>query len=425
MVIGICMNKHFKIIALLCMVFLFGEALSTLGGPEPIPNPPTFSITSPSMTVCSGQVSTLPITVVTNGEMQNVQLSVLNSQYVSPIGNLTEVINNILPSKQQIVNFTIFVNTNSSFIPVQISISYFYHTLYSDSEIRNTTLWVKTCKQPISIKFYPKYLVQGRIQNLFLNITNTGTNNLSSISIRPSFPPLEAALVSPQPIVVNSINEGKSAITNASIYVYQNVSQLLPINLNVSFFNGTLFERIPVDLDVLTTGLINFTASSISVSPQNPSEDSIFSVSFILTNTGTSTASAVTVTSFPGNQFTQFGSNSTFIGSIPPDSQTSATLSFFVKNYTEIGNYSIPIKIMYLNNLRQSLNMSIAVPITVVQQMNATALASEHSSGSNIILLLILAFMIIVLVFIIKLEPAKKRVLMKKLNANMNKLLKR
>jgi hypothetical protein len=116
---------------------------------------------------------------------------------------------------------------------------------------------------------------------------------------------------------------------------------------------------------LLSSGIINITPSSTTLSPSIPTVGSIFSVSLILTDIGTAGASAVTVTPLPPAGISSYGSNSVFVGDMSVDNQVPVTMTLRSNTSLKAGKYTLPVRINYLNNLRENLSTTILVPITI------------------------------------------------------------
>lgn len=394
-------------------------AFAGVSGPAPIPNPPNFYITSNAMTLCQGQVNYVPVTVTNkattignpgahnqtysatvgpNPQMQNVVLSVATTKGFYSIGNGTVSAGNINPNSSVTRYLPIFVAANvSSLISVGISVNYFYYTYYTDTEVRNITLATQLCQQPLSVSIAPGVLTAGNTQNITVNITNNGATTLNTVTMYVKFPTKYVAWLGNQQIEVGSILPGETVSRNAQIFVSYNASDEFAANVSATFYNGTNLEQIYQSTEMLASGIINLTASSITISPAAPAPGSIFSVSFVLTNTGTSAATAVTAEALSTNGFSAFGSNSVFVGSVGADSQTPVTLTLEASNRTHSGLYSIPIRINYLNTIRESNTENLTVPVVVGVAVNATKMHAKSSGGAEPSLLTILLILVVII----------------------------
>ena len=396
-------------IVLLLTVMTSGLVFAGTSGPSPIPPPPNFQISTNVITLCKGIINNVPIQIRTppgSPLMQSVQLSLTNSRVAYTVGNGTVSAVNVSANNTRTVHMLIFAGLNASpLISAGIGINYQYDTLYGDSEVRNISFGVETCPTTLSVVVSPYVLTSGKIENVTFNLTNTGTISLNHISMRASLPTIDGTFLGIQPIQISTIAPKSSVNVVERVFVYSNATQSFPINLTISLYNGTSIEQIADNPIVLSSGIINITPASITLSPTNPTSGSIFSISFVLTDIGTAKAAAVTATLLPVSGFAAYGSNSVFVGDMHVDTQTPVTLTLTSTSSLKSGNYTIPVRINYLNNLRQNLSTVIDVPVDISgsSTFNAIAAASKFSkSKSSIsIVTIILVALIIVLIVVI------------------------
>ncbi|MGD0728863.1 MAG: hypothetical protein ABR981_02200 [Candidatus Micrarchaeaceae archaeon] len=407
---------------LLFAVFASAFAFAGTSGPSPIPPPPNFQLSTNVLSLCKGMINTVPISIKTPvgaSLMQDVQLSITNSRYAYTVGNGTISAVNVSANKTNTVNMKIFTSLNSSsLISVGVAINYQYDTLYSDSEVRNISFGVESCPSTLSIGVHPGVLTSGKIENITFNLTNTGNTTLNYLSMHAALPSIDGTFLGQQPIQVSSIAPHSTAKVNEDVFVYSNATQSFPINLTVSLYNGTSLEQINQNPIVLSTGIINITPSSLTVSPSVPTPGSIFSMSFVLTDVGTSKAAAVTATALVPKGFAPYGSNSVFVGDMQVDSQTPVTLTLTAQSTLKSGNYTIPVRINYLNTLRENLSTIINVPVQIASvstynsirgAINGTTTTYSHSRGGNALIIVILLIIAVVVLLVLFLKERKHR----------------
>ena len=413
------MNNPIKFIFTIIALAIFAAqfvAAGTTSTATTTPNPPSFNISSTSLPLCRGQTNIVPITVSNFGytpavaygegasnssgpQMQQVQVSI-NSKglFSQPSSDLL----NINPKSSNTINLPVFVNANASslvFAPVNLNYNFLY--FYADSETRNLTFVTQSCPNPLSMQIYPQILTSGTIQNITINLTNTGNFPLNSISLHFTIPGADGAWLSLQPAQIPTLAPHSTVILNKNVYIAGNESdQSVPLNVTVLYYNGTSLYQIYQNQEILASGLVSLSPSSFTISPSNPTPASIFSISFILTDTGTAGASALTATPIAPSGFTTFGSNSVFVGSITADSQTPVTLSLLTSNAVKPGSYTIPIRLNYLNNLRQNLSIWANTTVTISPaSLNATQSArfrtSQSSAGGGLTLMLFIIVVVL------------------------------
>jgi hypothetical protein len=92
---------------------------------------------------------------------------------------------------------------------------------------------------------------------------------------------------------------------------------------------------------------------------------------------GTSRVDFVRVSAAAQDPFIQVTGSSEYLGAIDPDSPVPFTINFGVKAGTALGDYTLPIRIKYMNHRNQIKEGVINVPVTVVEPQTATQASSS------------------------------------------------
>lgn len=353
-------------------------------GPSPIPPPPAFQIATPTLTMCRGVVNKMPITVSNPGDVQmtSLQLGLIASRNIYVIGNGTVTQATVPSNGTATLYLPVFVSQNtSSLVSLGISVNYNYYSLYSDSEVRNISFGVETCPSPLLVETSP-IITSGRIENITLNLTNTGNTLLSAIALSMSLPAADAAVLTPQPIQLGSMEPGATRQINEKVFMFSTAAESFPLNVSIDMYNGTSPVQLLKTMPMLSTGIINITSSSMTLSPQSPTVGSIFSISMILTDTGTAGATAVTLTPLPPQGITSYGSGSVFVGDMSVDTQVPSTITMSSNVSMKAGSYTIPIRLSYLNSLRENLSEVINVPVTLGSSGLSANLIRSGAAGT-------------------------------------------
>ncbi len=383
----------------LALFVLISISFAGLSGPAPIPAPPTFNIHTNQTILCKGLTNFIPITVVNTGgstvstgagpsnvtvvggtTMQSVQLSITPSKTLLLEGNGTATIGSVKPASSVTARIPVFVANNASLITtVEVGVNYYYLQLYSDSETRNLTFETAQCPSQLSVNMTPKTLTSGEIQNVTIKLRNNGNIVLTNLNVRWALPALDGAVVGSQQTNIASLAPGNTYQVNASIFVSRNASiESFPVNLTATFYSNGSLEQVLNSTSIVPTGAINLHPSGLTLSPSAVSPGGIFSVSFVLTDIGTSGASAASAYAILPQNFSAYGSNPVYIGDIAADAQAPVTVTLVAGPHTRLGNYTIPIKINYLNGLRQNQTETMNVPVNVTNS-NSTRLGSGTS----------------------------------------------
>ena len=374
------------IIALVAATAIVGVAGAATSGPSPIPSPPAFSITSNVLVLCKGETNYVPITVTDGGPagasypsigvsnltgtaMDQIELSISPTKDILPESTGTIYIGIIKANSSSTTNLPLFVSSNASLITgIGMQIVYSYDVFYTDSETRNLTFEVISCGSPLGVSVNPKTVTSGEIQNLSINFTNTGNATLKDLYVHYSVPGIDGAVVGSTQAELGSLGIGKSDRLNVSLFVSRNASiESFPLNLSATFYNMNSLEQVSNSTSLIPIGSIDLSLSGLTISPTVALPGGIVSISFVLTDIGTSGASAISVGAAAPPGFTSFGSNPVYVGDVSADSQSPVTISLELSNTVKPGTYNIPLKINYLNSLRQNITSTSNVVITVGQ----------------------------------------------------------
>ncbi|MCL4389104.1 MAG: hypothetical protein M1528_00170 [Candidatus Marsarchaeota archaeon] len=383
------------IMVLIAALALSGIAVAGTSGPSPIPNPPTFSITTNSLVFCRGETNYVPITVTDGGPagpsypsigvsnltgtaMTQVELSVSPGKGILPESVGTVYIGVVHANNSSTTDIPLFVSSNASLITsIGIQIQYAYDALYTDSETRNLTFEVVSCGSPLAVSVNPKTVTSGEIQNLSINFTNSGNTTLSNLYVHYGVPGVDGAVVGSTQAELGDLKPQSTDRLNVSIFVSRNASiESFPLNLTATFYKGDNLEQISNSTSLIPIGSIDLLSSGLTLSPTVVSQGGIVSISFVLTDIGTSGASAVSVGAVVPNGFSSFSSNPVYVGDISADSQAPVTISLVAANTLKPGSYKIPLKISYLNSLRQNITTTSMVNVTVSSGSSYRAVAS-------------------------------------------------
>ncbi|MCL5430589.1 MAG: hypothetical protein M1504_03910 [Candidatus Marsarchaeota archaeon] len=386
------------------------------------PPPPNFNITTNITNVCKGMENYVPVTIYNDGDpaiinpgspnalgpaMVNIVLTALNTKNEYYTSNYTITIGQIGPSQNVTRNLQWFVPQNTSTTAtLDVGLKYYFDTFYEDSEARNLSFSADSCQLPLVLNMSPKILASGDIENLSIILHNTGASTLNTITVTASAPTSDMAQITTTPMQLQSLAPGASAVINDLVYVPKNASLSFPLNITADFYDNGTFEQAASYKEALAQGTIDLAASSVTVSPTTTSAGGIFSISFVLTDTGNSGASSISVYSKPTKDFSVFGTNSTFVGSLSAEGQSPVTLTFVVQNDTKPGQYDVPIVVNYLDNFRDNLSETITVPVTVAAAGKLAGAAAgpvtkvgTYYGGGGILFLLILVLIVVVVVF--------------------------
>lgn len=406
-----------------------GIVYAGTNGPSPVPLPPNFQVTSQPILLCKGQINSIPITVtnaktnylgvgaqnLTGTVMQGVTLSLGSSRYLASAGNGTAYIGSIPSLGSATIELHVFVNQSAPLInTVPVAISYYYLQLYSDSEVRNLSLIAVQCPSQLTVNMTPKTLTSGEIQNITIRLRNNGNSSISNINVHWSLPPIDGAVVGSQEYNIKALGPGNESRINASIFVSRNASiESFPVNITATFYSGAELEQVLNSTSIIPTGAINLLPSGVTLSPSTVPQGNIFSISFVLTDIGTSGASAASSYVLMPQGFSSYGTNPVYIGDIAADTQSPVTVTLISSPDLKPGVYDIPIRINYLNGLRQNQTSMMNVSVNITRSYhNASATGQPQqakSSGGGLIIPSVLLIALVVFAWLYYQERKKGR----------------
>ncbi len=394
-------------------------AFAGTSGPSPIPPPANFQISAPTPLLCKGLTNIVPINITNMGNgyenpvMDDVQIS-LSSRYllgstnrgtvttIEGVNGTTTVstggdsatVSSIAPNSSVTVSVPVFVSLNATNpLVVQVPIKYNYFEEYSDSEEVNITFVATTCpsQTTLAVNLTPSTLVTGEINNVTLRFTNTGNIGLNNITASLTIGSAQdmnrtagTQFVNYKPIDIGYLPAQSSL--NISEELYENNTGILPTTVSVTYFNGTELEQQSDSFTTYAGGTINMAASDVSVTPTTVSPGGLFSVSFVITDTGTSGVSNANATAITPKGFKPYGTEGySFIGSIATQTETPISLALEANSTVASGTYTIPVVLSYENSLRQKESVTVNVPVTVsgTSSSSGSSGISGASSSSN------------------------------------------
>lgn len=369
------------------LVYASNGYSSNYGGTNtsaPIPPSPTFNITTNTITVCRGLTNFIPLNITDYGNaygagMSDVQLSFSNKNIIQPS---TITVNSINPHTSDVIDAPIFFdyNTSPGLTVLEIPITFDYLNIYTSSQVKNVTLDVLNCPSdfPLQVNLSTDVLVSGQVNNLTLSFKNTGDSTLNSISAQTSISSSQSGItfINHKPIEISSL--APYATVNVTEEMYENASQIFPFNVSITLYNGTEFAQAMDSFSMLSSGTVVMVPSSISITPTSVTPGSIFLISLVITDTGTSGVSNANATAILPSGFSDYGTTSSdYIGSIGTETPTPISLTLMANSSVKSGSYTIPIKLDYLGSFREALSSIVNVTV------NITSSGSSGLSGST------------------------------------------
>jgi len=368
----------------------------------------------------AGKVNYITLNVSNKGSGYGyaIKPSVESTSYVSQAGPATSI-GTLTPNSTEEVSVPVYVSPSATSTTIPVTIDFSYINAYGYNETSPVTFGMYAVSPPnkVAIGLSSNEITIGQLQNDSLKIINNDSSSISNVS-------LTLTATSPLTLIGNdgyysigSIGAMKNASIPISLYITSQ-TDVATLNAQLSYvLNGQPYS-VSRSLSLLSPGYVNITNTGTTQLPDVATPGSVVSLTGTLLNTGSISASAVTLITHSVSGISILGENSTFLGSIGTYSPTAFTLSVTLGKNIKPGTYEVPITVSYINNLNQKENELIEIPISV-SSGNSTAFsgnpyanaAKYRDSGSRLLLYVIAAIIILAIIgaFFYKRKGSKKQ----------------
>lgn len=356
----------------------------------PMHGSPHLTFTTKNPEVSTGLDSILiNVTNSGSGPAYNITTTVSTGSGVSVIGTTDKEVGTLLPGESKTLSVLVYSESSGGSVSLGFDSSYIspygYNTtlkssigLYMESQ---QTAPITYTKSPLEINVSTDILISQQISNITFIFSNNGNTILRNVSAQTFVTGSHSGIefLDNNPIRINSIFPHSSVSVTRNIY--ENGSQIFPINVSATFFNGSSLEAVSNSFTMISGGTINMIPSSMSVTPTTVAPGDIFSLSFIITDTGTTGVTDANASVLPTAEFRPYGTSATdFIGSISTESPTSISLTMIANSSLKGGKYVIPVVLSYLGNFRQRMNTTVNVTVNVTSTSSS---GTSYTSGSR------------------------------------------
>jgi len=351
--------------------------LSLLIAQDPKVSPINLSLNSSNL--IAGKVGYITISLFNSGEedIKAVTISAsLGSSQLSWLEPDIIQIPLIKPKESVVFKGKIYASPQSPLTStLQLSIRYYDFSNTLHQEIRSIGLLVFQSPQPspISLSIEPSILQAGRINNVTINVKNVGNSSLSMITLLPSFTSTQVTWLYPDKIQIPSLSAGSNSKISGRVYVQPQAPPSLNLELSISYYDSNnVLQQESRNIGLLSKGIIEVKVTDFTVVPERPNVGQIFSITLTLSNSGTITASSLTLTPQPPQEFRLLGSRSIFVGDLQAGVTTTLTISMSVNPTAKPGVYQIPLEISYLDNLRNVETTKVNLRVTIEELTTRT-----------------------------------------------------
>ncbi|EET89953.1 MAG: hypothetical protein LVQ97_04370 [Candidatus Micrarchaeales archaeon] len=345
---------------------------------------------------------------------------VTSSSTVNPVGAANEIAS-LAPNATGKISIPVYISPGaaSEAVPVSMTINYVNPYGYNESEPITVAMYAAPYSGNLSLVPASQYIEEGIAQNISMYIYNNGYTPITNMTVQLSpQSPLNIIGGDGYFAIAYIPPHGKVALP-LDLYVASSSSTVATLSASLSYIASGQAESSTRSISFLTPGYINITNTGITLLPAAPMPGSIFSMTGTLLNSGTSPASAVTITASAPRGISILGGNSTFIGTLSEGSPTSFTISFEASPTAKPGSYTVPLNISYINNINQKQSVEITVPITLSKPNSSLVTGvptgtpgkypyARHS-GAGVLIDIIIAIIVIVVAVSLVYKHISKR----------------
>jgi hypothetical protein len=349
-----------------------------------------LELTPSANDLTAGSVTTVIFTLrnTGSGAADNITISAAPSQLLSVL-NLPPRIVSLASSSQTSFPLQLFAGSAAAGSALGIEFTVTYQDSYGNTKTftQNVGFYSPSFGQqansPLSITVQPNVLLVGETNNLAIFIKNTGNSTLGSLIVSFSSPSGTFTWLNPNQAQVASLAPGANFTVKGSLFDPVQAPASTTLQLSVTYYQGKVQVLETRSIGLLSRGAIDVSLTSLTILPQSATAGNVVSLTLTLTNIGVISAAGVTASFVFPQGFKVVGSSSDFIGAMLVDSPSTITVSALVANGTAPGSYTIPVKLTYVDNLRNQLSQNLSVTVTVVSAAQAGKGTTQQSGSSN------------------------------------------
>ena len=342
-----------------------------------------FSINATSHGLLAGSVNNLTIKLRNTGSgyAYDIKPSIAASSSLNPVGEPGEAAS-LAPNATAYLTIPVYVSPGAAGQSVSAQLSLAYSDAYGNNESLQTTLDLYGVAPASQVSLTSQYedVEEGVPQNTSIIVSNSGGTPITNVTV-------QLTPESPMTIIGSDgyfsfpyIAAHSNVSMPVNLYVASSSSTVATLSAQISYVFDGQAESGTRELSFLTPGAINITETSTALLPAAPTQGGIFSVTGTLLNSGTTSASALSISTSSVNGISVLGANSTVIGTVGVDSPPSFTVSFEASRTVKPGTYTIPLRIEYLNNLNQKQSKLIEVPVQIASSSANSTFVTGNST---------------------------------------------
>ncbi len=307
---------------------------------------------------------TLRVSNTGSGALANISTSISSQGGISVLEQ-PQGVSYLAPGQSRNVTVLLYNPSSSGSSAASLEVSSHFISPYGYNTTTSSAVNFYTIQVPQLIKLYPsnQTLIAGEPNYMTMYIHNGGSSPIYNMSVLLTPQSPLDILGNNSYVVLPLIPANSNASFPIELFAQaSSSSQVNTLDAALTYTANGQTQTANKAVTFLAPGYVNLSQVSLSVLPAAPTTGTIFTITATVDNLGSMSATAASVVAETPEGMRIIGQNTTFIGSIPVDTPTAFSLSFIA---TKAGEYTIPVKIKYLNNLNQHLNASFDYQVTV------------------------------------------------------------
>jgi len=222
---------------------------------------------------------------------------------------------------------------------------------------------------PLTLDVDSEELSIGKSTIVNIDLKNVADRNLSEIQLTLS-PDNTLKLLGSTVFYIDTLLPGENRSLEIEAYVPTTTAALTAsLTTILTYFDeGTWSSYSETQqINMLLRGLIEISLTDLAIIPNTPRPENPFSITFTVTNIGTSKAyAASTVPYLEGLPASTFGPKSVYIGDIEMNLPTTFTVNLQLES-TTMTSMVLPVTLSYMDNLRSLHYVTFNVTVSIDQ----------------------------------------------------------
>jgi hypothetical protein len=335
---------------------------------------PSITIDVPDGGIHEGRQET-SIRLINEGDAaaKNLRVTEVYSTSATIDPDNEDVLGVLEPGNSVTVPLNVFVSAGmkGKALPITVELSYLgpENVLYELSQSLQIPVKSTTLMPPLTLDVDSEELSIGKSTIVNIDLKNVADRNLSEIQLTLS-PDNTLKLLGSTVFYIDTLLPGENRSLEIEAYVPTTTAALTAsLTTILTYFDeGTWSSYSETQqINMLLRGLIEISLTDFAIIPNTPRPENPFSITFTVTNIGTSKAyAASTVPYLEGLPASTFGPKSVYIGDIEMNLPTTFTVNLQLES-TTMTSMVLPVTLSYMDNLRSLHYVTFNVTVSIDQ----------------------------------------------------------